>query len=143
MGKRRPLARTEGMLTKEVDGELLVYSEDNDAACKLNRSAALVWQNCDGKRTLADLVQIVTDELGEVADEDMVLIALDNLVDHDLILSGYERRETSASRLSRRRFFQRAGVVGSAAMAAPVVYSMAVPAAASAHPSYGGLYTTY
>jgi hypothetical protein len=139
VAKIRPLARP--VLTKDIDGELLVYNEEHDIACRLNRSAALVWQSSNGERTLADLVKILADELGGVADEDMVLMALDNLVDHDLIESGYERRDMRASRLSRRRFFQRVGVVGGAAMAAPVVYRMAVPSSAAAVPSYGGLGT--
>lgn len=41
----RPLARTSGLLTEQLDDELLVYDEDGQTACRLNRTAALVWQN--------------------------------------------------------------------------------------------------
>jgi hypothetical protein len=132
----RPLGRSEGLLTEQVDGELLVYDETDDVACRLNATAALVWRNCDGRRTVSDLLVILRAEVGDAADEDMVLIALDDLVEHGLIVSGYEPRESAAIRLSRRRFFRRAGVAGAAAMAAPVVYSMVVPAAAAALSSY-------
>lgn len=136
MARKGPLARTEGMLTKEVDGEFLVYNEEQDVACKLNATAALIWRSCDGKRTLPDLVRILEAEVGDAADEDMVLMALDGLAAHELLLSGYEPRGPSAERLSRRRFFRRAGISGAAAIAAPVVYTMAVPAPALASYSY-------
>lgn len=128
----RPLARTAGLLTEEVDGELLVYDEQHEVACRLNRPAALVWENSDGTRTVADLIAVLAAELGDLADEDMVLMALDDLAEHDLIESGYERREITATRLSRRRFIGRVGIAGAAAMAVPVVHSMVVPTPASA-----------
>ena len=128
----RPVARLEGLLVEELDDEVLVYDEDHDIACRLNQTAALVWRSCDGQRSVADLVAIVSAEHGEMADEDMVLMALDTLVEHGLLASGYEPPEVSARMLSRRRFFGKVGLTGAAAVAAPIVYSMAVPAAAAA-----------
>jgi hypothetical protein len=128
----RPVARRDGLLVEELDGELLVYDEKRDVACRLNPTAALVWRSCDGQQSVDELVAIVTAELGEVADRDMVMMALDTLVEHDLIESGYQTREASARMLSRRRFFGKVGLTGAAAVAAPIVYSMAVPAAAAA-----------
>jgi hypothetical protein len=58
------------------------------------------------------------------------------LAEHGLIESGYEPREPAQSRLSRRRFIRRVGVVGAASMSVPVVYSMVVPAAAAAASGY-------
>jgi hypothetical protein len=137
----RPLARTEDVVTEDVADEMIVYDERIDVACRLNRSAALVWRSSDGKRTLADLVRVLEADLGDVADEDMVLLALDSLADHGLIESGYESRDATASRLSRRRFFGRVGRVGVATVAIPVVASMAVPVAAAA--GSGGGYAPY
>ncbi|HEY5317663.1 MAG TPA: PqqD family protein [Solirubrobacteraceae bacterium] len=128
----RPLARTDGLLSEEVDGELLVYDEDNVVACRLNGSAALVWRSCDGKRSVADLVAVLTEEVGELADEDLVMVALDTLADHDLIESGYQRRDAEASRFSRRRFIRRVGIAGAASIAVPVVAGMVPPVAAAA-----------
>jgi hypothetical protein len=128
----RPLARTDGVLTETLDGELLVYDLDGDIASHLNRTAALVWRSCDGHHTVAELLTIVVEELGETADEDVVLMALDSLTEHGLISSGYEERGGAAVALSRRRFFRRFGVAGAAALNAPVVYSMVVPTAAAA-----------
>jgi hypothetical protein len=128
------------LLTEEVDDEILVYDSGDNVACRLNASAALVWRNSDGSRTVADLVEILRGELGDLADEDMVMIALDTLAEHDLLESGYEARAVTAARISRRRFMRRVGVVGAAAMAVPVVHSMLVPSPAAA---VSGSYTPY
>jgi hypothetical protein len=134
----RPLARTEGVLTEMLDGELLAYDLDGDIATHLNQTAALVWRSCDGHRTIAELQALVTDELGEPADEDVVLMALDTLLEHGLICSGYEERGGAAIALSRRRFFRRVGVAGAAALNVPIVYSLVVPTAAAAVSNGGG-----
>jgi hypothetical protein len=133
----RPVGRTEGLLTEELDGEVLVYDLSGDTALHLNQTAALVWRSCDGRRTVADLTTLVSEELGEPADEDVVLMALDNLADHGLLSSGYEERDGAEVALSRRRFFRRVGVAGGAAFSAPVVYAALVPTAAAAL-SHGG-----
>jgi len=142
----RPLARTEDLLTEEVDGEVLVYDATREIVCRLNNSAALVWRHCNGERTIGEITAIVGEHLGEFVDEDMVLIALDNLLAHDLLLSGYEPRAASDSRFSRRRFIGRVGVVGAAAAAIPVVHTMVVPTPASAqslgYPYYDGTDST-
>ena len=95
----RPRARTEGLLSEQVDDEVLVFDERHEVACRLNASAALVWRSCDGNRTVADLVAVLSQELSDVADEDLVMVALDNLAEHGLIEAGYDRREASAARL--------------------------------------------
>ncbi|MDQ1639526.1 MAG: hypothetical protein QOF62_2865 [Pyrinomonadaceae bacterium] len=48
-----PLARREAIITKEVDGELLVYDVARDKAHCLNETAAAIWQLCDGRTSVA------------------------------------------------------------------------------------------
>jgi hypothetical protein len=120
------------LLTEQVDDELLVFDEESTVACRLNASAALVWRNCDGKHTVKDLVAVLASEFDEVADEDQVLIALDNLVAHGLIESGYEPREANVSRITRRRFMRRVGALSLATVSLPIVSAMIVPSAAAA-----------
>jgi hypothetical protein len=130
--ENRPLARTADLLTEEVDDELIVYDERHDLACRLNRTAALVWRGCDGEHTVADLIEVLAEEVGELADEDLVMVTLDHLAEQALIESGYEVRDANASRLSRRRFIRRVGAVGAAAMALPLVQSIVAPTPAAA-----------
>jgi hypothetical protein len=143
MGAIGPLARTADLLTEEVDGELLVYDESRDTACRLNHTAAVIWRSCDGKRTVEDLISVLAEEVGELADEDLVLVTVDRLDDHGLIESGYTRRDSDATRLSRRRFIRRVGVVGTAAVALPMVQSIVAPTSAAAQSGGGGDYNYY
>lgn len=124
----RPLSLTAGFMAEELDGGgLLIKDEQGELVLRLNRAAALVWQNSDGTRTVSDLVDVLAEEFGDQADENQVLVALDELDKHGLIDSGYERRDPNAARLSRRQFVRRVGIVTAVAVGIPVVHSMAVP----------------
>jgi hypothetical protein len=117
---------------EEVEDELIVYDKRADIAHRVNRPAAVVWRHCDGKRDVAALTEALDAELGgEIADEDLVMIALDGLAEKDL-LEGAPARGPDATRLSRRRFIRRVGTVGVAALALPVITSLAAPTPASA-----------
>jgi len=132
MARIRPLARTDEVVTEDVDDEVIVYDERTDVACRLNRTAALVWRKCDGKHTVEDLVRVLEADLGDIADEDLVLVTLDYLSEQRLLESGYARRDEASSQLSRRRLIQRAGAVGVAAAVLPMVFSVVAPTPAAA-----------
>ena len=132
MARIRPLARTDEVVTEDVDDEVIVYDERTDVACRLNRTAALVWRKCDGRHTVEDLVRLLEADLGDIADEDLVLVTLDYLSEQRLLESGYARRDEASSQLSRRRLIQRAGAVGVAAAVLPMVFSVVAPTPAAA-----------
>jgi hypothetical protein len=126
-----PLARHADVVTEEFGDELLIYDQGSDIASRLNRTATLVWRNADGEHSIDDLIEVLRHEVGDLADEDLVLVTLDRLQEQGLLEAGYEPRDADTSRLSRRRFIRRVGVVGSAALALPVVTSIVAPAAAA------------
>jgi hypothetical protein len=130
-----PITRREDVIVEEVDGELLLYDEPQELACRLNRTAFRVWESCDGTHSVTDLVDVLRAEVGDVADEDLVRVTLDSLDEHGLILSGYAHQKGKAGRLSRRRFIARAGAVGAAAAALPVVQAIVAPTSAAAQSS--------
>jgi DNA-binding transcriptional ArsR family regulator len=134
--KSKPRARQSGFLTEKFEDELLLYDKSRHLACRLNQTAAVVWQNSNGKRTVADLVAVLRNEIGDLADEDLVMVTLDRLEEQGLIESGYSRRDADSVRLSRRRFIRRAGAVGAAALALPVVHGVVAPTPAQAAGSY-------
>jgi hypothetical protein len=47
--RRRPEARREGILSEELDGELLLYDVSTNVAHALAPVAATVWRSCDGR----------------------------------------------------------------------------------------------
>lgn len=51
----------EGYRVEEMDGELLLYHPQSTATLYLNNTAALVWQLCDGARTVAEIVEILSE----------------------------------------------------------------------------------
>lgn len=135
----RPVALTESLVTNEVDGELVVRDAERGLTCRLNACAAVVWKACDGSRTPDDLVDVVAGEFGPHADQDLILLALDDLFEHDLITSGYERRKPSAARQSRRRLLRRLGLAGATPITLPIVYGTAPPVLADSVDARGAL----
>jgi hypothetical protein len=126
-----PRARTTELLIEELEDELLVYDLAADKAHRLNATAATVFRNADGTRTIDDLVDTLAGLVGVLADEDLVLNTLDELVEARLV-EDYTQRSTKDARTSRRKFIQRAGAVGAAAAALPVVHSIIAPTVAQA-----------
>jgi hypothetical protein len=120
---------------EEVDDELVIYDKRADSAHRLNRTAAIVWRHCDGEHDVPGLTKVLEAELGDdLADEDLVRIALASLAEKDLIEHA-PRRSPEEIRVSRRRFIRRVGTVGVAALSLPVVTSLAAPTPASAQGS--------
>ena len=126
-----PRARTTELLIEELENELLVYDLASDRAHRLNATAATVFRHADGTRTVADLVDVLGEQAGVDADEDLVLITLDGLVEAGLV-EDYEQRPTKDARASRRRFIGKVGAVGAAAASLPVVHSIVAPTVAQA-----------
>ncbi len=48
MSREFPLARSEGLITEELDRELLVYDRESNMAHALRAEAAALWRACDG-----------------------------------------------------------------------------------------------
>ncbi len=70
--QQRPL-QTPGYHIEALDGELLLFNPASDQILQTNQSGALVWQLCDGHRTLAE----ITDMLAAAYPDDAAAIAAD------------------------------------------------------------------
>src|SRR5438128_2933171 len=75
----RPEARREDLLLEEVGDEFVIYDLQRHRVHQLNRAATLVWQSCDGRKTVAQLRRILQNELNPAADDAIVWQALDRL----------------------------------------------------------------
>lgn len=127
----RPRARQTDLISKEVQGELLVYDLIRHQAHSLNRIAQLLWKHCDGRRTVSDIAKALQGPLETPVDENTVSMGLRDLhavhlletAPDDLarppVTSGFSRREMIAA-------------VGLAAVALPVIHSIVAPRAAEA-----------
>jgi len=127
----KPRAKSDGLLTEQLEDELIVFDKEHDRGHCLNRTAALVWRNADGKRTIADLAALLRSELDPLADEDLVFHALDRL-DSARLLAEPLGRSNVDMRTSRRNFVAKVGFVGVASLLLPLVTSITAPAPAQA-----------
>ena len=119
-----PQARKEELIIRVLGEETLVYDLERDRAHCLNRLAALIWQHCDGKTTVADLMRLLEDELPANGKEDLVLSALNQLSRAHLLQEKLKNPEES-SRFSRREVMRKLG--RAAAISLPLVTSITAP----------------
>lgn len=123
-----PIARRENLIVEKLSDEVLVYDLVSDKAHCLNRTAALIWQHCDGEKSEGDIAALIQDELKTPMSAQVVTLGLEELAGYNLL-----KEEASAlprQRVSRRRLVQHLGLT--AAIALPVIMSIVVPAAAGA-----------
>ncbi len=113
-----PRARSDGIVIEEVGDELVIYVQATQTAHALSADAAAVWRCCDGRRSAIDIASVVG------LDQARVARALDELSGAGLI----EEPEG----ISRRALYKRMAKLGAAAVSAPLIYSVAIPAASAA-----------
>src|SRR5438132_14004532 len=97
-----PHARQEGILAQDIGDETVIYDQERHKVHRLNRTARLVWQSCDGQKTVADLAGILHRDLDLPADDSVVWLALDRLEKAHLLKERLSRPE-EAGAISRRQ----------------------------------------
>jgi hypothetical protein len=129
--QKKPQTRQDGLIVRELDGEILIYDSKNDKAHCLNETAALVWQQCDGRKTAAEISRTLSRELGTALDERVVWFALKQFGrDHLLEEKPALPAAIVSSGLNRREMVRALGVA--AAVAVPLVTSIVAPNAVQA-----------
>ena len=123
-----PRARKDNLVTRQIPGELLVYDLKRHKAYCLNQTAAAVWKNSDGKRTVSDLAAKLQKDQKSAVDERIVWLALDQL-EKSHLLQTRPARPIGLPMVSRRDLI-RAGIA--TAIALPLVTMIAAPTAQAA-----------
>ena len=54
MDTRKPV-RTEGIVSRQLGDELLLYDSDKSVVHITNETAETIWQLCDGSHTISDM----------------------------------------------------------------------------------------
>ena len=127
----KPRARKEGLVVRELEGELLVYDLQAHRAHRLNRAAAVVFQGCDGRTGMPELAARLRRELRIPADERWVRLAFGRLSKAGLLERATTGKE-DARHLSRRELIRRAGRVAGVTLLLPAVTSIVAPTPAEA-----------
>jgi len=125
MKQNIPLARKESLVIKDLPDETLVYDMKRDKALCLNSTAALVWKNCNGQRTITQLRELLERNVGSPVPVEMVWLALEQLESFQLLADAPSKRFHLAG-MSRRDLVRR---VGFAVLALPVIISITAPPA--------------
>jgi hypothetical protein len=126
--KVSPVARTESLIVKEVDGETLIYDLETDKAHCLNETAARVWKNCDGRKSVSEIGEVLSAESNTSVADEVVWLALDQLEKFKLLEEAPARPAFLAG-MTRRQVVTKLGI---AAVALPMIISIVSPTAASA-----------
>lgn len=126
--KALPLARQASLVVKEVEGETLVYDLETDEAHCLNNTAAEVWKYCDGRTTVAEIAERLTKSAHVDVDERVIWLALEQLEKFKLLDTKVHSSLFSEG-ISRRHAVR---VLGTVAIALPLITSIVVPTAHAA-----------
>jgi hypothetical protein len=114
-----PRSRTDNLVVRELDDETLVYDIERDEAHCLNQTAALVWEQCDGKTTAAQAARSLPSKLDAPVDTDLVWLAVKQLERFHLVESSAKRPSVSRRALVLK--------YAPAALALPVIMSITAP----------------
>lgn len=121
-----PRARRTDLEVVAMEEETVVYDLRTDQAHCLNRTAAAVWDSCDGTTTPAAIAAALEAHVGAPVPVDVVGLALSDLERAGLLEASGEDRP---KRLSRREVVRRTAGL---AIALPLVTTLLAPTAASA-----------
>ena len=116
---RLPRSRNENLVIRHLDDETLVYDKERDEAHCLNQTAALVWQQCDGKTTAAQAARSLQAKLDVSVDADFVWLAVKQLKSFHLVES-----HGNVPSVSRRKLVLKYAPI---ALALPVIMSISTP----------------
>jgi hypothetical protein len=125
----KPKARTNEIILKQLKDETLVYDLKTNRALCLNETLAMVWEHCDGFKSVDDIRIILENQLKAKVDNDLIILALDQLRSNDLL----ENEETTSGLfegMSRREVIRKVGLT--AMITLPMISIVTAPSAASA-----------
>lgn len=72
--EKLPLSRRSNLVVQEMDSELMIYDLTANKAFCLNETSALVWQFCDGSKSVNEISRLLGQKLGSVASDDLACL---------------------------------------------------------------------
>jgi hypothetical protein len=122
-----PQAKTENLVVQELPGELLVYDLKKNKAYDLNQTSALVWQYCDGTKSINEIAKILEKQLNQKVPDELIWLTLEKLKKEGLV--DFEKEHFSEfTNVGRRELLKRASLVSLVAL--PIIVSLVAPVAA-------------
>ncbi len=129
----RPKRRDDGLIVREVEGEVIVYDLERHEAHCLNPEAARLWNACDGNREGREILRHVYGDRPEQGHEAAFLVGLQQLREKHLLDDEHADSTLGPeAHVSRRELLARYGKVAAVTVALPVVWSIVSPTLAEA-----------
>lgn len=125
----KPQSRKDNIVVQKLDGEVLIYDLKVNKAFCLNETLALVWQSCDGNKSVPEISRQVSKTIGESMSDDLIWLAISELKKENLLANG-EDITNKFEGLSRREVIRKIGFASMVAL--PVISSLLAPTAIQA-----------
>ncbi len=121
--------KTANLTIEELPDELMIFDANRNKAFCLNQTAAFVWKHADGSRTVREIADLMTKQMGKPVTQEMIEFSL-NVLAKDGLLEAPATSMPMAPGLTRRAILRKFGL---AAMGLPAVTVLLVsPARAHA-----------
>jgi hypothetical protein len=118
--------RVEDVQIERTADEILVLKEGHLEAHALNQCAAAVYDLCDGNTSKSEMAAEIHRRTGLPADEEIVDLALSELVETGLVIVDDPESRSAGT---RRALIRRLALSSTLALMLPVVETVAVPPA--------------
>ena len=128
-GEEYPRSKTEGFVVQRLKDETLIYNIKTNKAICLNETSAIVWEMCDGKKSVPKIAKKISKKLKKPVAEDLVWFAIDQLSEEGLLENDVVMIEHFAG-LSMREMIRKVGFAS--VIALPIVSSIVAPRATTA-----------
>ncbi len=124
-----PKSRRANIVVQDFENEVLIYDLAKNKAYCLNQTSALVWQNCNGNNSVADISRELSSKSKIDVSDEVVWLAIDGLKKDNLLENGDEV-EINFNGLNRRQLIKKVGFASMIAL--PIISSVIAPSAAAA-----------
>lgn len=125
-----PKVRVADIVVQEFANEVLIYDLKTNKAFCLNETSAMIWQICDGKKDISQIIKFISEKLNSPVNDDLIWLALNQLKKEKLLENGDELPDYFAGR-SRREVIKKLGLSCLAAL--PIIATVTSPTAAQSN----------
>jgi len=123
----KPKTRGENIVVQKIEKETLIYDLTTNEAFCLNETSTLVYELCDGNRSVTEIAAELSDREKFPVDADFVGFAIAQLAERGLLESG---EIDSFGGISRRKLIRKIGLTSLAVL--PTIGLVVSPSAISA-----------
>lgn len=127
--KPNPESRKQNIVVQQLEDEVLVYDLLKNKAFCLNKTSAVIWQSCNGERTIEEIAEVSGTTLNAAVTSEMVWLALEQFK-KDNLLEENTGEMSLFNGMSRREVIRK--VSAGSLIALPIVSSLVAPMAVHA-----------